>query len=295
MYLQRDQFLSTIQEATATEEPPRLSVAYLAWLAQFEAKTSGSLPVYWKADGHNPVAIFRAEDDEKSGFYLGTKGGSASVNHANMDAGSFIFELNGVRWSVDPGNQSYNELEQTIGSSNLWDQSQNSIRWNLLTKGNQFHSTLTINGERHSVEGFVPITEFEVTGNPKIVALDLSEIFKGQLNNATRRFKKMDARTLRVEDEIEPSEVTETVTWAMMTQAEVMTVKNGAILRQDDKELRLKIIEPAHLNVSVISLYPPPLSYDKKIEGLKRIEINIPSYLLDQGKERIVVELVSDR
>jgi hypothetical protein len=29
-----------------------------------------------------------------------------------MDAGSFVFELDGVRWAVDPGNQSYHALEK---------------------------------------------------------------------------------------------------------------------------------------------------------------------------------------
>jgi hypothetical protein len=35
-----------------------------------------------------------------------------------MDAGSFIFELNGVRWVIDPGNQEYYELEKT--GFDLW-------------------------------------------------------------------------------------------------------------------------------------------------------------------------------
>ena len=37
--------------------------------------------------------------------------------HGNMDAGTFVFELNGVRWVVDPGNQSYyplNKIGQAI-------------------------------------------------------------------------------------------------------------------------------------------------------------------------------------
>ena len=40
-----------------------------------------------------------------------------------MDGGSFIFELNGVRWVVDPGNQDYNDLEQT--GFDLWGKCQN--------------------------------------------------------------------------------------------------------------------------------------------------------------------------
>ena len=35
-----------------------------------------------------------------------------------MDAGSFVFELNGVRWAIDPGVQDYNALEQA--GFDLW-------------------------------------------------------------------------------------------------------------------------------------------------------------------------------
>jgi hypothetical protein len=70
----------------------------------------------------------------------------------------------------------------------------------------------------------------------------------------------------------------------MMTQAEVQTTGKGALLMQDGKELKLEILEPSNLSVSVVSVDPPPLSYDKRIEGLKRVEIQIPGYLLEKDK-----------
>lgn len=292
IYLDKEKMLSMILEViNHKEEPPGLSPEYLIWLAQFKKKKEHSLPIYWKGEGLNPVAFFGAEPGENTGFYLGVKGGAASVNHGNMDVGSFIFELNGVRWSVDPGIQEYQELEETIGSSNLWDESQNSQRWSLLTKGNKFHSTLTVNDQRHNVNGFAPISEFNIKEKPALVSFDLSDVFKGQLISALRKFVKIDERTLQITDEIEPAEHTEYVTWAMITVAEVSTCKNGAILQQDDQQLQLKIIEPEDLNISVISLSPPPMSYDKKIEGLKRIEIRIPAYILNKGNKKIIVEL----
>ena len=78
----------------------------------------------------------------------------------------------------------------------------------------------------------------------------------------------------------------------MMTTAEVSTTSDGAVLLQDGKQLNLRIIEPADTHVSVISLDPPPLVIDKKIENLKKLEIKIPAYVFQQTpKNKIVVEM----
>lgn len=200
-----------------------------------------------------------------------------------MDLGSFIFEAGGVRWSIDPGSQGYNKLEQIIGSG-LWDGSQDGERWTLLTKNNYNHSTLTANGALHRVNGYAPIEQFSVDESPQSVKLDLHEIFKGQLKDAKRRFVKQDARTLKIIDKIRPNDTTEKVTWRMMTTAHVQTTDNGALLMQDGSKLAIEILEPSNLSVSVVSVDPPPLRYDKKIEGLKRIEIQIPGYILKENK-----------
>jgi hypothetical protein len=43
--------------------------------------------------------------------------------------------------------------------------------------------------------------------------------------------------------------------------------------------------------VSVISLDPPPLVFDKTIENLKRIEIRIPAWTIENGKTILKVRL----
>ncbi|MFW6099996.1 MAG: heparinase II/III domain-containing protein [Bacteroidota bacterium] len=292
MYLDREEFLDLAKKAIQNNANlSRLAPTTLVWMAQFEKKKEGTPPVYWKGEGENPIAIFRAEPNEKSGFYLGVKGGSASVNHGNMDVGSFIFEAGGVRWSIDPGSQGYNELEQIIGSE-LWDSSQDGERWTLLTKNNHNHSTLTVNKALHRVEGYAPIETFAVDEPPQSVTLDLQEIFHGQLKDAKRTFVKQDASTLRIIDEVVPFRNTEEVIWRMMTQADVQTTETGAVLMQDGKELKLEILKPSNLAVSVVAMDPPPLEYDKRIEGLKRIEIRIPGYRLQEDKNfALVVKL----
>ena len=108
LFYEKDRFL---RDPKTMGKLDRNAGAGLVWLSQYKSdKNKVSLPSSWKGGGANPVVFFR---NDEAGYYFGGKGGSGMVNHGNMDAGSFVFELDGVRWSVDPGNQSYNDLEET--------------------------------------------------------------------------------------------------------------------------------------------------------------------------------------
>lgn len=76
-----------------------------------------------------------------------------------------------------------------------------------------------------------------------------------------------------------------------MTQAEVLPTKTGAVLKQDGKTLKLEILSNPGLSVSIISLDPPPLALDKTIENLKRIEIRLPAWMVENGKMNLKVRL----
>ncbi len=260
----------------------------MVWLSQYHETKNSTLPLSWYGDGTNPVVIFRAEKTDSRQFYFAAKGGSARLNHANMDAGTFILELNGVRWVIDPGSQNYNELEQA--GFNLWSSCQNCERWTLVTKNNKGHSTLTVNDARHNVNGFAPVTEFN-SGNKPEAVIDLSEIFAGHLKSAHRKFIKESDRSLLIEDSIVLEDSTKTVTWAIMTTANIKINDNGAVLMQDGKNLRLTILSPGKVKVTVVSLDPPPLKLDKKIKNLKRIEINCPAAMFPDNKGVIKVRL----
>ena len=266
----------------------RFAAAGMIWLSQYNEKKISTLPLAWYGNGSNPVVIFRAEKDDPSQFYLAAKGGLAHINHGNMDAGTFIFELDGVRWAIDPGSQNYNELEQA--GFNLWASCQECERWTLMTKSNKGHSTLTVDDALHNVHGFAPVTEFKVGNKPEAV-IDLSEVFKGRLESASRKFRKESPHSLLIEDSVVLEDSTQTVTWALMTTAEVKVTVKGAVLMQDGKKLHLTIFSPGTAEVSVVSLDPPPLKLDKTIKGLKRIEINCPAVVFSNGKGVIKVRL----
>jgi len=76
-----------------------------------------------------------------------------------------------------------------------------------------------------------------------------------------------------------------------MTVADVDLSVNGAILKQDGKQLNLEILSPEGLSISLISLDPPPLELDKTIKNLKRIEIRIPAWTIENSRCKIRLRL----
>lgn len=287
LYLDKNRFLKAPESMNGLS---RLAGLGLVWLAEFKPSGNTSLPLSWKGDGSNPLVVFKGHGDDPHNYYFGGKGGRGNLNHGNLDAGSFVFELDGVRWAVDPGNQDYNELEQA--GFDLWNQGQNSPRWTLLTKGNQGHSTLTVDDARFVVNATAPVTGFSSGNNPSAI-VDLTPVFGRRMKSAVRTFTKDSDHSIVIEDNLVTGDSTVSITWAMMTTAEVIPVRDGAILRQSGKELHLKIISPAEIGVSTIMLDPPPNRFDRRIPGLKRIEIRMPAYIFRDGKGTVKVRLTS--
>jgi hypothetical protein len=285
LYFEREKFLASPESMGKLS---RLAGGGLVWLAQFEPKTGTTLPIAWKGDGLNPLVFFRGGESDPRQYYFGGKGGRATVSHGNMDAGSFVFELDGVRWSIDPGNQSYHEIE--ITGFNLWGNCQDCQRWWLLTKNNFGHSTLTVNNALHVNTGFASLVDFKDGEKPE-ATFDMKEVFGGKLSNASRRFVKENGHSILIEDQFQTNDSTASLTWQLITAADVEIIKGGAILRQDGKQLKLENLSHPEVSVSVISLDPPPLELDRRIENLKRVEIRLPSYLFKEGQGNIRVRL----
>lgn len=284
-FFEKERFLKPVEEMG---ELSRLSGAGLVWLSQYKETGEQKLPVAWKGEGANPIVIFTGGENDPHQYYFGGKGGRGTVNHGNMDGGSFIFELNGVRWAVDPGNQSYHELEKT--GFDLWGKCQDCERWTLLTKNNFGHSTLTINNQLHNVDGLSVIEEFK-DGYRASATFDMTAAFAGQLKSAIRMFVKDSPTSLYIADNIELSDSTKQICWQMMTTAEVVPVEGGAILKQDGKELKLEILSPEQVSFSIVSLCPAPLKLDRQIENLKRIELRLPAWIFENEKAEIRVRL----
>ena len=230
-------------------------------------------PETWSGTGEEPIVVMRDSHNHPDAFFLAAKGGRAADNHGNMDAGSFVFELAGVRWSIDPGNQNYNALEQIMGGE-LWNSAQDSRRWSLLTKNSGGHSTLVVNGKMHLADARATLFSRDLQAEVPSVTFDLSAIYGENMEVARRTFSRLSVTRLRISDKLLFSKNTKSITWQLVTCADVKLKGEIVELHQDASTLYLRIPSEVPFKVKVVSLHPPPLSYDKEMEGLKRLEIH---------------------
>jgi hypothetical protein len=288
-YFEKEKFMKPPEEMGNLS---RLAGPALVWLAQYEEKGEEIIPTAWKGDGDNPVVFFAGGENDPNKYYFGGKGGRGTVSHGNMDGGSFVFELYGMRWSVDPGNTGrYGRIERT--GFGLWSSCQDCDRWKLLNKGNFGHSTISVNNQLHIVDGKATIIDFKSGVNPE-ATIDMTPTFKGQLKSVSRRFVKDGPTSLLIEDNIEISEQTKLITWQLMTQADVQIVDGGAILSQGGKSIKVENLSHPEFTMSVISLYPPPMWIDTQKDGLKRLEIRIPAWTIESEDLSIRVRLAGE-
>ncbi len=146
--------------------------AYKLNLTSPDAIKAPSRKVY-NGNGETPVVLVHDSwTNDENDKYLGIKGGRARTSHAHMDAGSFVYEAYGVRWTADINRIGYGELE--AAGIDLWNMDDGSSRWSLPYYNNMHHNTLTINGKYHKVDGFAPVLEVIDTEDRKGAVIDLT-------------------------------------------------------------------------------------------------------------------------
>jgi hypothetical protein len=195
----------------------------------------------WTGNGVTPVALMRTSWTDPNAVFVGFKGGTASSNHAHMDAGSFVMEADGIRWASDIGAQDYHSLEAK--GVKIWNRAQNSQRWEVFRYNNFVHNTLTVDSRLHNVNGYAGIRSSSATPGFMNAVADLSEIFEGQLDGCTRGIAIVDRQYVAVRDEFKTTNrETTTVRWTLLTSADVRFKGNHAIeLRKDGKKLTVEI------------------------------------------------------
>jgi hypothetical protein len=231
----------------------------------------------WVGQGKNPVALMRTSWTDTNAIFVGFKGGSPSVNHAHIDAGSFVMDADGVRWAMDFGAQDYNSLE-TRGVD-LWNMQQNSQRWVVFRYNNFVHNTLTVNHQLHRIDGMSKIDSWSSTPNFMNAISDISSMFQGQLENCIRGVAIVDKQYVAIRDELKTPDRETTVRWTLLTSAEAkITGKNSIELKKDGKKLKIEVAEPAKITMKTWTTTPPN-DYDAPNPGtvLAGFEVNIPA------------------
>lgn len=243
---------------------------------------------FYVAQGAMPLTLQRTSWSDPDAIYLGFKGGSPSVNHGHMDVGTFVVEVDGVRWASDLGAQSYNSLESK--GMDIWNMSQDSERWTVFRLNNHAHSTLTVNGELQRVDGYSKIERYSDDPDFSFGITDMTSLYENDLASVTRGAGIADQKYVVIRDELETTSEPATVRWQMLTEADVnVTGDNTATLTREGQQLHLRVDEPADVQITTWSAQPET-DYDEPNPGTVRVgfEIDVP----EDTDETLQVKLV---
>ena len=231
----------------------------------------------WMGQGAMPIVLMRTSWNNPKAIYVGFKAGSASVNHAHMDVGSFVMDADGVRWAMDFGPQDYNSLEQR--GVDLWGMRQNSQRWDIFRYNNFVHNTLTVNEQKHLVAGKAKIDSYSSTPDFMHGVSDISSVFEGQLAACIRGVAIVNKQYVVIRDEIKTTGQEATIHWKMLTATNArITGKNTIELTKDGKKLKIQVAEPATVTMKTWATTPTN-DFDAPNPGtvLVGFEVKIPA------------------
>jgi hypothetical protein len=297
--------LPRINNYVASTQPPNpqsenerlLPLAALWWpaeaIADFMTSLPMSLPLRWYGRSANPLATFRDSWDDSKAMYLAVKGGKASLSHGHMDAGSFIFEANGVRWARDLGMQDYHSLESK--GVDMWNSKQDGQRWKVFRLNNFSHSTLAINNQLHRADGHAAITHFSAANDLGAI-IDLSPVLEGQAGKVRRGFIFRNGSHVLIRDEIAGLKVGDTVRWAMVTKAEVSisdTNRREAVLSEGGQKLRVELLSSVAASFEVIAAEPPDNGYDAPNPGARLLVVSLTAPASGQLDLSVILQPLS--
>lgn len=283
--------LITVDEHLLKEQgvqSDRLLPLYMIWASGIslnqEAYPSQNV---WTSKGDTPLYIYRSGWKSGDDTYFAIKGGRAADSHGHLDAGSFIYETNGIRWAIDLGVQDYNTLEQA--GVDLWNMTQTSSRWNIFRIGADSHNTLIINNMQPLVDARATITESDNNS----VTINLSDIYKGQASRVVRQAEISKKGLLTIRDHVSTSDKPAIIKWRMATYAEATIVGPNLIeLKQGGETLYLKIKSKGK---STPTIWPTQAykSYEVKDDKVRMVGFEIE--LKANANVDIIVTLSSSR
>lgn len=185
------------------------------------------------------IATFRDEWTDGATAFAAIHGGITRLCHAQVDAGTFIYDYAGIRWASELGSTPYDTAVTA-------EYGVNGRRWLLYRSLAEAHNTLVINPTNgnpgQKLEASAKLTKVASKDKGAIAVMDLTESYSDNATSAIRGMFFTDDRTsLVVRDEITLKNNDSTVYWFMQTGTNVEISSDGtyAILSQAGKQVRL--------------------------------------------------------
>lgn len=267
--------LQTLYNAqrTHTDSPLRanrhLPLELLWWVPQVAPVSPTSLPRHWTSQGVLPLAVLRSAWGDSTATFIAIKGGTPHHSHAHMDAGSFVFEANGVRWAIDLGTESYDKMR--AAKLDLWNYDQTSTRWTTFRVGPEGHNILRFNGEQQRVDGRASIRELPVDAGRIGNVVELTPVYRGQVVQAQRTVMLNPDRSVTLTDQWTTANRPVTASWQWLTRATVSQTAQGLLLQQAGQMMTLRIQASGAYTVAVEDVSQARNPQDSPNPGVSRI------------------------
>ncbi len=110
------------------------------------SSTADALPKLKVYEGINDIVVFNGNRNIPNSLYLIAKTGDPDMAHQQLDIGTFIVEMNGIRWTDDLGTDNYN-------LPGFWDYKPDGQRWTYFRNSNFSHNTLSIDHKLQNSAG----------------------------------------------------------------------------------------------------------------------------------------------
>ena len=242
--------------------PNRFLILALLWMTANPPTAPAALPSSWSTQGANPIALFR-QGVGRDALFAGIKGGRARLSHAHMDAGSFILEAGGVRWTEDLGMPVYEDVEKA--GYDLFGRD----RWRVYATGPNSHSIPLINDVPPKDESTATLVSFSPETQSAVI--DLTALYSNQAKRLRRSLRVSSPTSIVVRDTIEGGLPGAKYRFSWMTRAAVETNATGAVLRKGGRALRLEFSSAAPFKIVNEDASRPPVACDVPRPGLRRI------------------------
>jgi hypothetical protein len=244
------------------------------------------LPLDVKFDGPSKLALFRTAWGDPRALWTGLKAGSNRVNHGHFDLGSFMIDADGERWAVDLGPDGYD-------LPGYWDGAQvSSPRWQYFRLNNRSHNTIFPDDQLQLPDADGAIIAFGSTDNRSFAVADLTSAYPERAKRFLRGVALLDRARVLVQDDIEAPEPETTLTWQMLTGAQIRLEGRRATLTQNGRTLRVDILTPESARFASRPA-TPPTTVENQNEGISILftEIAAPSASVTSNNVRVAVLL----
>jgi hypothetical protein len=192
------------------------------------------------------VLYLRSEWAKKEAIFTTLKGGSNQADHAHLDLGSFILDMNGVRWASELGRDNYDLPD-------YFDLSEGGGRWNYFRLNTKSHNTLVLNNDNQRALAKSEIVNFHESTDEVTGIVDLLEAYLPHAKSVFRTIILHKNDGIIVKDKIEWAGPQKLVQWQMLTDAEIVLLGRKAELRKGRKRIYATLLQPDDAVFEVIS------------------------------------------